>query len=128
MSRLPVFKRLSSRPRLRIHRDESEAVILPFSRRNWGSSERTGRRGPECFEEQGTAVATCPLPVNRIGMDPLMRARVLHENRCCPRCRRGGVIPLDLGDGDKRNPAMPVPGSATLIGFCCDSCGAEWGV
>lgn len=61
-------------------------------------------------------------------MDPLMRARVLHENRCCPRCRRGGVIPVDLGDGDDRHPAMPVPGSATLVGFYCTACGAEWGV
>jgi hypothetical protein len=67
-----------------------------------------------------------PLRTNR--MDPLTRARVLHDNRCCPSCRRGGVIPLDLGDGDDRNRAMPVPGSSTLVGFCCDACGAEWPV
>ena len=73
-----------------------------------------------------TSTADSPLPANR--MDPLTRARVLHDNRCCPRCRRGGVIPLDLGDGDDRNPAMPVPGSSTLVGFFCDACGAEWPV
>jgi hypothetical protein len=36
------------------------------------------------------------------------------------------VIPLDLGDGDDRFAAMPVPGTSTLIGFACDACGAEW--
>ena len=61
-------------------------------------------------------------------MDVLTRARALHENRCCPRCRRAGAVPLDLGDGDDRNAAMPVPGSATLVGFYCDACGAEWPV
>jgi hypothetical protein len=61
-------------------------------------------------------------------MDPLTRARVLHDNRRCPHCRRGGVIPLDLGDGDDRHRAMPVPGTSTLVGFYCDACGTEWPV
>jgi hypothetical protein len=61
-------------------------------------------------------------------MDPLARARVLYDNRCCPQCRRARVIPLDLCDGDDRNAAMPVPGSSTLVGFFCDACGAEWPV
>jgi hypothetical protein len=122
MSRLPVFARLETRPRLRVVRDESEAVILPFLRRSW--------RKPltQALRPSAPRISTNarPLPANR--MDPLTRARVLHDNRCCPNCRRGGVIPLDLGDGDDRNRAMPVPGSSTLVGFCCEACGAEWPV
>jgi hypothetical protein len=128
MSRLPAFKRFSSRPRLRIHRDDSEAVILPFSQVSRCAPGRAENRWSDRIDGIGSATATCPLPANRLTMDSLMRARVLHENRCCPRCRRGGVLPIDLGDGDNRHPSMPVPGSATLVGFFCTACGAEWGV
>jgi hypothetical protein len=122
MSRLPVLKRLPTRPRLRIVRDENEAVILPLLRRSWRAPLGKALRP----SSQRTSAVECSPRVNR--MDPLTRARVLHDNRCCPWCRRGGVIPLDLGDGDDRNRAMPVPGSSTLVGFFCDSCGAEWPV
>ena len=122
MSRLPVFKRSLPRPRLRIFRDEADTFILPFS--------RTAARAvqAEAVRPNGSwgSVSQPFRPANL--MDPLTPARVLHKNRCCPNCRRGGVIPVDLGDGDDRNAAMPVPGSATLVGFYCDACGGQWPV
>lgn len=126
MSRLPVFKRLSSRPLFRVFRDESEPVILTFPRKGWrapldGEARRGEKSGPQ-------RIALCDFRPSEKPMDLLTRARALHENRCCPHCRRAGAIPLDLGDGDARNPAMPVPGSATLVGFYCEACGAEWPV
>jgi hypothetical protein len=131
MSRLPLFERLDTHPRLRVVRDENEAVILPFLRRSWRnplaeSLRPSGWRTTTHQPPVRTTTHEPPFPSNR--MDPLTRARVLHDNRCCPSCRRGGVMPLDLGDGDDRHRAMPVPGSSTLVGFCCNSCGAEWPV
>jgi hypothetical protein len=126
MSRLPIFKRLSSRPPFRVFRDETEPVILPFSLKNRRASldaapRRYGNTGPE-------RISLIDFRPAARSMDVLTRARALHENRCCPRCRRAGAIPVDLGDGDNRNAAMPVPGTATLVGFYCGSCGAEWPV
>ena|SRR5580658_8270518 len=126
MSRLPIFKRLSSRPAFRVFRDETEPVILPFSRNDWRVPVDTELRSREKSGPRRIAISDFRSAPR--SMDVLTRARALHENRCCPRCRRAGAIPLDLGDGDQRNPAMPVPGSATLVGFYCDACGAEWPV
>ena len=126
MSRLPIFKRLSSRPPFRVFRDETEPVILPFSRNGWRAPVDSDLRDRQKSRPQRIALSDFR-PVAK-SMDVLTRARALHENRCCPRCRRAGAVPLDLGDGDDRNAAMPVPGSATLVGFYCDACGAEWPV
>jgi hypothetical protein len=126
MSRLPIFKRLSSRPLFRVFRDENEPVILSFSRKGWRAPRAPESRNREETGPQRISLGDFRRP--KTSMDVLTRARALHENRCCPRCRRAGAIPLDLGDGDERNAAMPVPGSATLVGFYCDACGAEWPV
>jgi hypothetical protein len=121
MSRLPILRRHPTRPLLRILREdvreEGDPVILPFlsSRSAAPSSRHCAPR----FSQSDLAAGE-----NR--MDPLTRARVLHDNRRCPNCHRGGVIPLDLGDGDDRYGTMPVPGTATLVGFSCPACGAEW--
>ncbi len=122
MSRLTALSRTSTRPRFRVFRPEGDAVILQFPSRNVGApvAKRTESRSAE-----GTvALAPIELPPGREAV--LARARALHRNRCCPHCRRGGVIPVDLGDGDDRHSAMPVPGTATLVGFYCSACGAEW--
>ena len=126
MSRLPIFKRLSSRLLFRVFRDENEPVILSFSRKGWRAPRAPESRNREETGPQRISLGDFRRP--KTSMDVLTRARALHENRCCPRCRRAGAIPLDLGDGDERNAAMPVPGSATLVGFYCDACGAEWPV
>ena len=126
MSRLPLFKRLSSRPPFRVFCDETEPVILPFAQKDRRAPRSLERRTNEETGPQRFSLGDFRRP--QAPMDVLTRARALHANRCCPRCRRAGAIPLDLGDGDDRNPAMPVPGTATLVGFYCDGCGAEWPV
>lgn len=57
----------------------------------------------------------------------LSRARLIYQNRCCPICSRGGVIPLDAQPALMTRDNMPVPGSGVLIGFECDACGHTWG-
>ncbi len=58
--------------------------------------------------------------------DLLTRARIIHENRCCEVCGRAAVVPVDAEPALAYRDSMPVPGSGTLIGFACDSCGHEW--
>ncbi len=58
--------------------------------------------------------------------NPVTRARVLRKNDCCPRCRRSVVEPLELADGFHSRNQLPIPGSATLVGFHCLSCDWEW--
>jgi hypothetical protein len=123
MSRLTALSRFSTRPRFRIVRPDGDAVILQFPIND--SSPRPTHRA-EAHSADCVSVADYRLPKGREAL--LARARALHRNRCCPHCHRGGVIPVDLGDGDDRFAAMPVPGTSTLVGFYCDACGAEWPV
>lgn len=62
-------------------------------------------------------------------MAPAERARILRENSVCPDCNRTQVEPIELNDAllSPRN-RMPVPGTATIVGFHCDGCGCEWPV
>jgi hypothetical protein len=36
------------------------------------------------------------------------------------------VVPLEFTDAALSRNLMPVPGTATLAGFACHGCGAEW--
>ncbi|MEX0717837.1 MAG: hypothetical protein WD066_14680 [Planctomycetaceae bacterium] len=56
----------------------------------------------------------------------LLRARSLHRNRCCPECDHPVVQPLELADAFVGRGRIPVPGTATLVGFRCGRCAAEW--
>ncbi|MFM7040243.1 MAG: hypothetical protein ACKO2L_21255 [Planctomycetaceae bacterium] len=59
----------------------------------------------------------------------LERARILHQNSECPDCGRPNVQPLELNDAlISPRSRLPVPGTATLIGFHCEDCGCEWPV
>ncbi len=60
---------------------------------------------------------------------PVDRARIIHDNAVCPECSALDVEPLELQDGmiSPRN-RMPVPGTATIVGFHCNSCETEWPV
>jgi hypothetical protein len=122
MSRLSALSRTPARPRFRIVRPDGDAVILPFPSRD--SLAHSAPRADRQLADGCVSLAEYRLPQGREVV--LNRARALHRNRCCPNCHRGGVMPLDLGDGDVRHGAMPVPGSSTLVGFCCNACGAEW--
>ncbi len=62
-------------------------------------------------------------------MEPQDRARILQQNNCCPECAQHSVEPLELADAviSPKN-RMPVPGTATIVGFHCNDCGTEWPV
>lgn len=60
------------------------------------------------------------------GFDVLQRSRVIHENRQCPSCHHPVVEPLELRDADINRNGMPIPGTATLVGFHCTRCDYEW--
>lgn len=57
-----------------------------------------------------------------------LRAQRLNSNQTCPDCTRAGVLPLMLNDGRMDGSGRLVPGSATLVGFRCESCSHEWPV
>lgn len=62
-------------------------------------------------------------------MPAVDRARILHENSECPDCGRATVQPLELNDAlISPRSRLPVPGTATIIGFHCEECGCEWPV
>ena len=60
------------------------------------------------------------------GNAPLDRARSLRSNDRCPHCSRSLVKPLELDDAVRSRNNLPIPGTATLVGFHCDSCHWEW--
>ena len=60
------------------------------------------------------------------GQSTATRARAIHANRTCPACGRTTVVPLELRDAARNRNLMPIPGTATLAGFSCHSCGSEW--
>ena len=55
-----------------------------------------------------------------------LRAQRLNAHQTCPDCSRAGVLPLMLNDGRMDGSGRLVPGSATLVGFCCQTCSHEW--
>jgi len=62
-------------------------------------------------------------------MEPVDRARILQQNNCCPECTLHDIEPLELADAviSPKN-RLPVPGTATIVGFHCNNCGTEWPV
>lgn len=68
-------------------------------------------------------------PVSSPGrMDVITRARLLFDNRTCPSCSYPVVTPIELNDAQFNRNHLPIPGSATLVGFRCAGCRAEWSV
>ena len=62
-------------------------------------------------------------------MAPAERAQLIVQNNCCPECSHHNVEPLELADSliSPKN-RLPVPGTATIVGFHCNECGTEWPV
>jgi len=60
--------------------------------------------------------------------DVIARAQALYENRTCPECDYPVVMPIELGDAIRNRNGLPIPGTATLVGFRCRGCGCEWSV
>jgi hypothetical protein len=65
---------------------------------------------------------------SHVQMDVITRARLLFENRTCPACGYAVVSPIELNDHLVNRNRLPIPGTATLVGFHCCGCGAEWSV
>ena len=60
---------------------------------------------------------------------PVDRARILHDNAACPECEKADVEPIELQDGViSPKSRLPIPGTATIVGFHCNACGTEWPV
>ena len=59
-------------------------------------------------------------------IDVLIRAQKIRDNRQCIDCGHPIVEPLELNDGCQNRNGMVIPGTATLVGFHCASCDAEW--
>ena len=60
--------------------------------------------------------------------DVLSRAQLLSRNTCCPSCSRPTVEPVELADAIFNRNNLPIPGTATLVGFHCNHCSSEWPV
>lgn len=56
----------------------------------------------------------------------LARSRLIHQNRCCPDCGRASVELIESERLLMNYDQMPIPGTGTLVGFRCGSCGNEW--
>ncbi|MFO1021373.1 MAG: hypothetical protein U0903_11840 [Planctomycetales bacterium] len=61
-------------------------------------------------------------------MELLARTRALHQNRRCRQCDRPAVVPLHRDDAVLNRSRLPIPGTATLVGFRCEYCNHEWRV
>lgn len=61
--------------------------------------------------------------------EPAHRARLIRSNSCCPHCSLHDIEPLELEDAViSPKSRLPIPGTATIVGFHCHSCGTEWPV
>ncbi|MCA9035216.1 MAG: hypothetical protein KDA91_08805 [Planctomycetaceae bacterium] len=61
--------------------------------------------------------------------EPTRRARLIRDNRTCPNCSHCDIEPLELQDAMiSPKSRLPVPGTATIVGFHCNDCGTEWPV
>jgi hypothetical protein len=60
---------------------------------------------------------------------PVDRARIIQQNSVCPECSQNNIEPLELQDAviSPQN-RLPVPGTATIVGFHCNDCSTEWPV
>lgn len=62
-------------------------------------------------------------------MPAVDRARVIRNNSTCPSCEGHCIELLELDDAlISPKSRLPVPGTATIVGFHCSDCGAEWPV
>ncbi|MEZ6128152.1 MAG: hypothetical protein R3C59_05695 [Planctomycetaceae bacterium] len=60
---------------------------------------------------------------------PVDRARIIHDNSHCPECSGMDIEPLELQDAViSPKSRLPIPGTATIVGFHCNDCSTEWPV
>ena len=58
--------------------------------------------------------------------DVVTRARLMHHNSRCRSCGKATVDPIELDDALLNRWGLPIPGTATIVGFACGACGNEW--
>ena len=87
-------------------------------------------RGPSTEESEPPPIIPFARFVERFRGQRLMetaaRARIIHANSRCPVCRHPVTEPIELNDGFINRNNLPIPGTATLVGFRCQRCTAEW--
>lgn len=105
MSRLKLFRPEGADSPEMVSLDEREPAIFSFQQ--FVRSNRAGRWG----ESHRQA---------------LERAWQLHRNRRCPHCLHPVVEPVELNDALRSRNNIPIPGTATLVGFRCARCRSEW--
>lgn len=59
-------------------------------------------------------------------LEILNRSRLLHMHRRCHECGRPTVQPLERDDAALGKNRLPIPGTATVVGFHCVYCSTEW--
>lgn len=59
-------------------------------------------------------------------LEIINRSRMLHMHRRCHQCGRPTVQPLERDDATLGKNRLPVPGTATVVGFHCVYCQSEW--
>lgn len=91
--------------------------------------ETTNRVSRFTLEQQPDVLPFIPRAKDRFTANsPLSRAKALHQNRHCCHCGHGSVDPVTLSDGLRDGSGQYIPGTATLVGFHCGRCHAEWPV
>ena len=60
---------------------------------------------------------------------PADRARIIRDNAVCPECAKFDIEPVELQDAIiSPKSRLPIPGTATIVGFHCNDCSTEWPV
>lgn len=84
-------------------------------------------------EHPGESPEVLPLHASRMGIhwptsqiELIQRSRLLHENRKCRHCHRPVVQLIHNNDAFQGRGQLPVPGTATLLGFRCEYCRRVW--
>jgi hypothetical protein len=99
---------------------EPRAFVVRFP----GLPQSAARSGSRVL--RGTAVPQAAVSTISELPEPVRRARMLFQNRCCPVCQYPVVHPLELTDAARNRRGRIIPGTATLVGFHCNGCGHEW--
>ncbi|GIX03479.1 MAG: hypothetical protein KatS3mg113_0485 [Planctomycetaceae bacterium] len=119
--------------------EEFERAIIPFPQPRMQRADYRRRAVGAGDYHAGDAVswtsprsssATAELPRSEGWQrEPAVeRARLMFQNRRCPGCGYPIVLPIELDDAVIDRSGLPVPGTATLVGFRCQGCQTEWSI
>lgn len=89
------------------HTEKPEPYVVSF-RQPWESRKR--------------------LQLDEATLRSIYRAKKIKEHRSCPTCGAATVVPVELANAILNQNRLPIPGTATLVGFRCTTCEREWPV